>query len=334
MSRTFYTSNIQQAALAFAMSAMLAGCGAGLEPAPELEGGAMRSTQGLELDGGEEGEMVLKTRSRYFSSLEAFAEYAAEHLGATVVRDEQDEVVRVQGSTFVSGKLVFEDVETGQVYEDDDLIRGLLGGSQGRFVIGDQTVERSSLPEEIGITTSALIPSSAEGCTSNGADCIRGETWQNNYLLYSSVGSKTTQSKGGYSTISYQCCHSGEMVTINGQQRCRYYPDAVYEFDPVLRKPIMISQGPPAYRTPDTCSYQALRNSLEMNVRRYFGPHSSDWETRTATNKSEAKWSEWSVPANSFGITTLCGFHNGSRGSPVQTAKGFTGDGDLLCNGN
>jgi hypothetical protein len=302
----------------------------GLAPvAPEIaDNGDFRVAIDPELTG------VVDVRSREFASMEELYRFAIEEMGGEPVHDESGALIGVRGASVVSGDIRFRDEDSGELFRSEDLAQAYLGGVSGEIRVAGEVLRvgvpaiEESEEANVGVVGEALS-SSSTGCA--GEDCISGSSWRTNYVVYRSVGSKTTQSSGGYGTYTYTCCRSGgTLVTYGGARQCRY----VTEWEPAdpengQYRPIPIAYG---YRAPDTCSATTTRNTLTLGV---TAIGTSGWETayaeRTEVNTREVSFSNWAVGVgvDFLGIDDVagvCGYHTGSRGTTTRTRAGSATD--------
>lgn len=297
----------------------------------------MITEPGLRLAAPEGETLTVPVRARRFESWEAVYAYAIDELGGHPVFDDDGEIIGVQGVSVVAGDVRFEDDETGVGFDGRELVPAMLAGSDGVLHVGDEAVPLGgSQAHEPGQTLTVesnpvfdmadydcVGGDDCEAC--DGGDCISGHSWHTNYVVYKSVGSRTQQSSGGYVSVPYACCPTGQLVNHNGQQKCRIVTDWLPPEPPIFTKPIPIGYD---YVNPNTCYSQATQNELTLRIR----PHSSGPSlpintTVTEFNTRQIELSEWYIGANvDFGsmsdVDGVCGMHFGSRGGTSLTRDG------------
>jgi hypothetical protein len=275
---------------------------------------------------------VVEVQSHEFASMDELYRFAIDEMGGEPVLDESGAIVGVHGTSVLSGDVQFRDAETGELFRADDLAQAFLGGADGSIRVADEVLpigaRLADVGDELGLASAALSDSS-RGCV--GDDCISGHSWKNNYVLYRSVGSETTQSSGGYSSYSYACCRGGgSIVYQSGRAQCR----VVTEWEPADPENGIYRPTPVAYdyRPADSCTGTATRNRLTLGV---TAIGESGWATayseRSEENTRELSFSNWGVGlgVSFLGIDDVhgvCGFHSGTRGSTTRTRAGSATD--------
>jgi len=278
----------------------------------------------------------LKVQSRSFASFEDLGTFAKANLNAELIY-KKDKLAGIKSSYVQKGAITLKD-ETGKKFKQNDFVVAYLGGRKGIVKIGGKAI-----PLINNSTGKTLFITPVENCISD--DCITGESWINhNSFLgfgYHSAGSKTIQSNGGQSAVSYNCCSSGgTLINLNGQRQCRYRNSDAWEFDVSIKEwiPVDINQPLYIYRPLQQCSYQALRNQISARAIFITDPNSilgsfvcGDCD-KTLTNEKEVKVGESLITAPGFDfgpyyiddIVGVCGEHYSSRGGSVNSSIGNT----------
>ncbi len=279
--------------------------------------------------------LTVPVEARQFEDWDAVYAFAMDELGGQPVFDEDGEILGVVGVSVVAGDVRYRDEATGVQFEGRELVPAMLGGSEGVFYVGGETIplgDPTGPDQVITTATDPLFDASDFDCVGgtdceacDGGDCISGHSWRTNYWVYKSVGSRTEQSSGGYTSVPYACCPTGTLVNVDGVQQCRVVTEWLPPEPPHFPKPIPIGYG---YVNPSTCSYQTTDNTLTLVVR----PHSSGPSLPVNTmaseqNVREVELSAWSVGVNvDFGsmadVDGVCGLHLGSRGGVSLTRAG------------
>lgn len=273
---------------------------------------------------------------RDWSELVAFAE---KELGGEPVYGPDGEMVAIQGELIQQGPVVFRDAD-GSVFADDELVAAYLGGATGRLTVAGEVFDLQRVAPE----SSVVLLAKSEDC--QGSDCVAGESWVTHRFIYHSVGGKTRQASGGTRALSYPCCNSGRLVTVDGRRQCRFLNPGAWEYDRELGRlvPKLDDPSEDLYRftDPQTCSRQVLANHLRLDLRLIFGPNQATTLSREGDNVREIQIKRWlvSVGGDIAGtqfvddVVGVCGFHSSTRGGPTETHDGFTGDDNVLCRRN
>lgn len=301
-------------------------------PAPQVI-----TEPGLRLAAVEGQTLEVPVHAQRFESWDAVYAFAIEELGGHPVFDDEGEIIGVRGVSVAAGDVRFEDDQTGVVFDRRELVPAMLGGSDGVFYVGDEAIALGEVAEYAppqGLTTapSPLLDASDYDCIGgddceacDGDDCISGHSWYTNYLVYKSVGSRTEQSSGGYASVPYDCCPSGQLINHEGQLQCRVVTQWLPPEPPLFPKPIPIGY---AYIDPSTCYSQVTQNQLTLRIWPHSGGPSLPINTDvTEFNTREIELSEWAIGANvDFGsmsdVDGVCGMHLGSRGGTSLTRDG------------
>nr|NIV10796.1 hypothetical protein [Fodinibius sp.] len=172
---------------------------------------------------------IVPVQSRSFNSIEEFVQFAESTLGAETIRKE-GKVIAIKGEYLQVGKVVFENSD-GTFFSQDDFIAAYLGGLEGSFRIGDRVIR---LKAPLNDSTISNFHTPIEIC--DGSDCVTGETWYKDWVVYKSVGGRTTQSSGGFETHSYLCCEGGgKLVSYEGRRQCRSRIPSKWRYDREFR---------------------------------------------------------------------------------------------------
>lgn len=275
---------------------------------------------------------------RDWSELVAFAE---RELGGEPVYGPDGEIVAIQGELIQKGPVVFRDAG-GSVFADDELVAAYLGGATGRLTVADEVFDLQRVDPE----SSVVLLAKSETCTDSGSDCVAGESWVTHRFFYHSVGGKTRQARGGTRTVSYPCCTSGRLVTVDGRRQCRLLSPGAWEYDPELGRLVPKLDDPSEdlylFTDPQTCSRQVLANHLRLDLRLIFGPNQATTLSKEGDNVREIQIKRWlvSIGGDIAGtqfvddVVGVCGFHSSTRGGTTETHDGFTGDDNILCRRN
>ncbi len=159
-----------------------------------------------------------------FESEVAMSKWAAEHLNAKLVYDEKENIVGASGFVIQLGELYEADRETESVIPVEDPIAHVLGGPDGYVTFKGKNVcvnpakckvnQEGYLPnlladaglgDAVDVQIASHAPSSRTQCNSANTYCIEGNSWDTNWWIYNSIGSKTSQKKGGY-RVTHEFC--------------------------------------------------------------------------------------------------------------------------------
>lgn len=159
-----------------------------------------------------------------FGSEIAMSKWAADHLNAKLVYDDNQNIVGAVGLVIQLGDLFEVDGETESVIPVEDPIAHILGGPDGYVTLKgkdycvnptrckvDQRVHLTTLLADAGLDSALDVqiashaPSSRTECNSANTYCIKGKSWDTNWWVYHSIGSKTSQERGGYRVTHHFC---------------------------------------------------------------------------------------------------------------------------------
>ena len=271
---------------------------------------------------------IVPVQSRSFNTTEEFVQFAERTLGAEAIRRD-GKVIAVKVQYHQVGKVVFENSD-GTFFSQDDFIAAYLGGLEGTFRIGDREIRlKASLKD----STISNITTSIDTC--DGSDCVRGETWYDDYGFYKSVGGKTIQVSGGYGTHSYLCCEGGgELLTIGGSRQCQGRILGKWKYDSELG--VWLPEGLPpyyTYREPDVCSYPVRNNTLRLSLTLLYPdkdpvqliPKDESNVPEVASSASIFWFKEDSPELDIWGVNRICGIHVSTHGGRVRTSAGRAG---------
>lgn len=219
--------------LSAALLAILAACarGPGQEPpaVPETlsnEPVVIREKTGLIVIDASGGNSVFPTQPvpLQFDSKVTAAKWAAEHLNAELIYDNNRNVVGARGLVIQFGELFEADGETESLTLVEDPIAHILGGPDGYIVfkgrkscvnpakcdVGQKgrlssLLANADLDSILDVQIASHASASSTACNSANTYCIKGKSWDTNWWVYHSIGSKTSQDKGGYRVTRHFC---------------------------------------------------------------------------------------------------------------------------------
>jgi hypothetical protein len=272
---------------------------------PELADGSEFGVETVFAPGLETGDLVIDSsgnksyfpigvQPRTFGSWNEFYDFAANQLNAELVFDDAGQVVGVQGKTIEWGHSIYVDPRSGQLMEVTDPVAAFLGGFQGQIVVNGERIPISSDFSRPWDSTLPDDPGQRDICA--GSFCTRNTSFKNDYFIYASRGSETSQLSGGYHVTAHFCWKWGFI--------------------------------------PWVCWSGSGYNHFDIwNVYYMFNPPSPWWyRSAGATNVSSLTESVWAI--RYLGIvgqlTGVCGTHSswGTGGAPpnVNTAAGASSD--------
>ncbi len=159
-----------------------------------------------------------------FDSKAAAAKWAAEHLNAELVYDDNRNVVGARGLVIQLGELFEADGKTESLISVEDPIAHILGGPDGYVIFKgkkscvnpakcrvDQQGRLPTLLASAGfdsildVQIASHASASRTACNAANTYCIKGKSWDTNWWVYHSIGSKTSQDKGGFRITHHFC---------------------------------------------------------------------------------------------------------------------------------
>jgi hypothetical protein len=300
----------------------------------------------LAVQGPAEGApLVVDATPKSFEDWDTLFEYAKIHLGATLIRDDDGEVIAATGRYTRTGNVVFEDA--GEEFEQLDYVAAHLGGLSGEIEVAGEWLALTAGASGTEDSVLFATDDTEEVCDATGENCVEGHSWVTHRVIYHSVGARTKQTVGGYETVTTYTCTSGEIVWHEGRRQCRIYNRDAWEFDKELKEwvPSSLDEEPYSYGPMQPRYHQALRNELRVGARVLFGPNSArNVQPAIKPNTRKVEIGDWTIIRNVLpdefgntipiaGITGVCGSHSSDKGGFTLSSDGSTGDEDVLCEG-